>query len=95
MGSEFINKARAEGTPAKLQGVLLDAKRLVMPGMKVYVGGREVGEVSSGVYSPTLDRSVAFAFIESAIPLGTPCEVDVRGKMEPGKIVSKRFWKRG
>ena len=95
IGSEPINKARAEGTPTKLQGVSIEAKRLLNPGMKVYVNGREAGEVSSGVFSPILDRSIAFAFLDRNIELDTPCEVDVRGKMEPGKVVSKRFWKRG
>ena len=62
--------------------------------MPVFVSGRKVGEVSSGVFSPALDRSIAFAFVERGIELEMACEVDVRGKREPGRIVSKRFWKR-
>ncbi|MBI1757209.1 MAG: glycine cleavage system aminomethyltransferase GcvT [Fimbriimonas ginsengisoli] len=94
IGSEFINRARAEGTPTKLQGVRLVSKRLLEPGMKVYAGGGEVGEVSSGVYSPMLECSVAFAFLRPEIELGTACEVDVRGRREPGTVVNKRFFKR-
>lgn len=93
IGSEFINAARDAGTPTKLQGVRLDAKRLIMPGMKVLVDGKEVGEVSSGVVSPTLDCGIAFAFLDSSVKLKTPCEVDIRGRMEPGTVVSKRFLK--
>ncbi|HEY0867602.1 MAG TPA: glycine cleavage system aminomethyltransferase GcvT [Fimbriimonas sp.] len=95
IGSETISAARAEGTPTKLQGVRLESKRLITPGMKVYVDGREVGEVSSGVYSPLLDRGIAFAFVESGVKQGTACEIDVRGKREPGTIVNKRFFRRG
>lgn len=91
IGSEIIGAARANGTPRKLQGVRLDSKRLLAPGMAVFVEGREVGEVSSGVYSPTLETSIAFAFIDSSIPLNTACEVDIRGKREGGTIVNKRF----
>ncbi|MFI5386137.1 MAG: glycine cleavage system aminomethyltransferase GcvT [Fimbriimonadales bacterium] len=94
IGSEHVAEARANGTAQKLQGVQLDSKRLLTPGMKVFVGGSEVGEVSSGVYSPYLEASIAFAFIDSAIGQNTPCEVDIRGKMESGMIVNKRFWKR-
>ena len=94
IGSEHINLARAEGTPSKLVGIILEAKRLLAPEMTVYAYGREIGQVSSGVFSPALDCSIAFAFIDRGIDLETPCEVDVRGKLEPGKIVSKRFWKR-
>lgn len=95
VGSEPIARARAEGTPQKLQGVRLEAKRLPMPGMPVLVDGRLVGEVSSGVYSPLLGCGVAFAFIDSGIERGTVCALDVRGKLEPGTIVDKRFYRRG
>jgi len=94
IGSDIIAAARANGTPRKLQGIKLGSKRLLAPEMKVFVNGKEVGEVSSGVYSPTLDCGVAFAFIDSDVALDTPCEIDVRGKMEPGTIVNKRFYKR-
>ena len=94
IGSRPINKARAEGTKQKLQGVRLDSKRLLAPEMKVYVGDREVGAITSGVYSTILESSIGFAFIDSDVALETRCDVDVRGKREPGTIVSKRFFKR-
>lgn len=94
IGCEFVAEARQNGTARKLLGVRLDSKRLLAPGMKVYVGGNEVGEVSSGVYSPVLETSIAFAFIDSDVTTNTACEVDIRGKMEPGTIVGKRFWVR-
>lgn len=94
IGSEHINAARQNGTAQKLQGIRLDSKRLTSPGMKVFVEGREVGEITSGVFSPMLDAGIAFAFIGSSIKLNTPCEVEIRGKMEPASIVSKRFLKK-
>jgi aminomethyltransferase len=94
IGSEHVAEARANGTARKLLGVKLGSKRLLSPGMKVFVGGKEVGEISSGVYSPVLEASIAFAFVDSGIELNTECEVDIRGKMEAGTIVGKRFWKR-
>ena len=94
IGSEIINKARQEGTAKKLQGVRLDSKRLLAPEMKVFVGDREVGAITSGVYSVILESSIGFAFIDSDVALETPCDVDVRGKREPATIVSKRFFKR-
>lgn len=94
IGSDPINSARQNGTAQKLQGVRLSSKRLLSPGMKVFVEQREVGEVTSGVYSVLLECGIGFAFVDSDIPLDTPCEIDMRGKMEPATIVSKRFYKR-
>lgn len=94
IGSDSIAEARAEGTPQKIYGLLLDSKRLLQPEMPVWVAGSQVGEITSGVYSPTLGCSIAFALLDSAVRLETPCEVEVRGKLEPGKVVGKRFLKR-
>ncbi|MCW5942987.1 MAG: glycine cleavage system aminomethyltransferase GcvT [Fimbriimonadaceae bacterium] len=94
IGCGPINEARTNGTPTKLQGVRLEGKRLPQPGMRVFVDGREVGVITSGVYSPILEAGIAFAFIASDVKLGTPATVEIRGKHEPATIVSKRFWKR-
>ncbi len=93
LGSGPINRAREEGTPTKLRGIRLQGKRLPMPGMKVVVDGREVGEVCSGIYSPTLECGLAFAYLDSAVKLNVPCFLDMRGKLEPGTVVGKRFLK--
>jgi aminomethyltransferase len=93
LGSGPINRAREEGTPTKLRGIKLQGKRLPMPGMKVVVDGREVGEVCSGVFSPTLECGLAFAYVDSSVKLNVPCFLDMRGKLEPATIVGKRFLK--
>lgn len=95
IGSEPIQKARAEGTPVKLQGFRLESKRVASPGMEVSSGGEVVGHVSSAVYSPLLDAGIGFAFVEPGLKLGSPISVNIRGKDEPGTLVSKRFFKRG
>ena len=94
LGKDPIDKTRAAGTPERLAGVRLDSKRLTTPGMNVVVQDQKVGEVSSGVVSPTFDTGLALAFVRSDIPFETPCLVETRGKSEPGVIVSKRFYRR-
>ena len=93
-GSEIINRAREEGPSTKLQGIKLEAKRLIAPGMKVYLGEEEIGEVSSGVVSPLLDTGIAFAFLRADVKQGTAVAIEVRGKREPGTVANKRFFKR-
>ncbi len=94
LGSDIINQARETGTPRRLVGVRLDAKRLTTPGMKVFVEGVEVGEVSSGVVSVVLECGIAFAFVDTSVKFGTPCTVEIRGKQEPATVVNKRFLKK-
>lgn len=93
-GSDAIRAARAAGLPFKLQGVRLEAKRLVPVGAQLFVEGRQVGSVSSGVVSPTLECGIAMAFLEPGVEPERPCEIELRGKLEPATIVSKRFYRR-
>lgn len=94
IGFAHINRIREAGAQRKLLGIKLDSKRLLAPEMDVYVADKHVGEVSSGVFSPMLDSSIAFAFLEPDIEIGATCEVDVRGKRETGTVLNKRFFKR-
>lgn len=93
VGSGPINRAREDGVPRRLMGVALPAKRLIPTGAAVTVDGRVVGQVSSGVVSPTLGKAIALAFVDSDVPKGAACAVDLRGKAEAGEIVDKRFLK--
>lgn len=94
IGSDRVADVRANGAPLKLVGIRLSSKRLLQPGMQVVVGGDAIGTISSGVYSPVMETSIGFAFVQPDIGLRTPCDVDVRGRLEPGTIVGKRFLKK-
>ena len=94
IGSEIVNRVREEGPKRKLRGIRLDGRRLLIPGMEVTVDGREVGSITSGIFSPELNCGIAFAFIDAGVKLKTPCHVEIRGKREPAMVVGKRFYKR-
>jgi aminomethyltransferase len=94
IGSDHVNQVREAGPVTKLQGIRLETKRLLMPGMAVNLDGEKIGEITSGVYSPMLDCGIAFAYLRSDVKLKTSVTVDIRGKQEPATVVSKRFYKR-
>ena len=55
--------------------------------------GTEVGVVTTGYHSITLDKSICFALVDSAYaPLGTPLNIRIRHKVFPGEVVKKRFY---
>lgn len=94
IGSDLYNAARANGTPKKIYGIKIATKRLISPGAEVCVGGKKVGEVTSGVVSPLFDAGIGFALLDSSVELESPCTVDLRGKPEPATVVGKRFYRR-
>jgi len=66
------------------------------PGYKLYVHGREIGTVTSGGQSPSLQKGIALAYLEKPyFTVGTILEVDIRGKMKKGQVVKPPFYKDG
>ena len=64
-------------------------------GSAVFSGEKKVGEVTSGTFSPTLEVSLAMAYVDPAVrKTGIPLEVDVRGHREAGRVVKLPFYKR-
>jgi aminomethyltransferase len=74
-------------------GLLLTGRGVLRGHQKVLVEGREVGEVTSGGFSPTLERSIAFARVKAGI--GSDCQVDIRGKPIPARVVKTTFVRGG
>ena len=84
--------------PAKPKrvGLQMDGKRAAREGNPVLAAdGSPVGAVTSGSYSPTLERSVAMAYVPPgyAAP-GTALAVDIRGTQTPATVVGLPFYKR-
>jgi aminomethyltransferase len=50
--------------------------------------GREIGEVTSGTFSPTLKVGIALALVDPACEIGTTLAIDVRGRVSSAEIVS-------
>jgi aminomethyltransferase len=97
---DFIGRdalRRRKGDPALKRriGLELEGKRIAREGAAVLKGGAEVGRVTSGTFAPTLDRAIAMAYVDPALAaVGTACEVDIRGKAAPAKVVPLPFYKR-
>ena len=54
-----------------------------------------MGRVTSGTFTPTLQKALAMAYVEPAhAAAGTRLEVDVRGKAEAAKVVPLPFYRR-
>ncbi len=71
--------SRPAAAPLKLVGLLLEDRGVLRSHQKVVVEGAGDGETTSGTFSPTLERSIAFARVP-AKPAGQ-VQVDIRGKL--------------
>jgi aminomethyltransferase len=88
-----IARELAEGPVRKRVGVAIDGRQPVREGaMVVDPEGNEVGKVTSGGFSPTLEAPIAMAYvpIAEAAP-GTAVSLAQRGRIFTGRVVSMPF----
>jgi aminomethyltransferase len=95
---EFIGQAalKAAGAPGRrLAGIVMEGKRIPRPGYEVLHDGKKVGKITSGTWSPTLEKSIAMAYVPPDLRKeGTALEIDVRGRLEKAATVKLPFYRR-
>ena len=78
-GLEALRAQQAAGVPRKLVCLEVTGRGIARQDARVLVGGRDVGYVTSGTFSPTLKKPLALALVESGVPAGEVL-IDIRGK---------------
>jgi aminomethyltransferase len=76
-GTELILAALANGPAKKRTGFLVEGRQPVREGALIYSGDTQVGIITSGGFSPSLQVPIAMGY---APPDATNLEADVRGK---------------
>lgn len=96
IGKEALKKQKEEGLARKIVGIEMIDRGIPRHGYKVYNGTEEIGHITSGTQSPTLNKSIGLALIKSEFAnLGTEVSVEVRpGKFAKASVVSTPFYKR-
>lgn len=92
IGRGALLAQRAAGLQARLVGLVLEDRGILRAGQSVATPGG-AGITTSGGFSPTLERAIAFARIPSG--QATECTVDVRGKALRARIVKPPFVRQG
>jgi aminomethyltransferase len=91
IGSEAVAAARQDGTAQKLVPFTIEGQGIARQGNAV-VGG---GEVTSGTFSPCLERGIGMAYVSSADAAeGTQIEIDVRGRVRPAVIKRRPLYRK-
>ena len=77
-----------------LVGMNIEGKRTARQGMPILHEGKQVGVVTSGCPSPTLDRCIAMGFVPRALTaVGTALEIDSGRGMVNALTTTMPFYK--
>ena len=94
IGKEALLAQKAEGVKSRIIGIELSDNAVPRAGYPVETAeGVQVGVVTTGYHSISLDKSICFALVDSAYAaLGTELMIRIRKRTFPGVVVKKRFY---
>ena len=91
-GRESLAREKERGVDRVLTGISIAGRRPARDGTQVLdLDGNNIGFVSSGNYSPTLEHCIALAFLRPGTEVGTAVHLDVRGTLITGVIAQLPF----
>lgn len=98
IGRTALEAQKADGIKTKLVGIVLETRGVMRSHQKVVIEGLGdgvpcEGEITSGTFSPTLQHSIAMARVP--YDTGSECNIEMRGKLIPARIVKMPFVRNG
>lgn len=93
VGRRALEAQKSAGDQPKLVGLVLEERGVLRAHQVVRVAGIGEGEITSGSFSPTLNKSIALARVPAAT--GDRAEVEIRGKWYPVRVVQPSFVRHG
>lgn len=99
VGKNALLTQREHGIKIKLTGFEVLDRAIPRQGYKIFEGENEIGRVTSGTFSPTLEKPIGMAYLKGSGSRGqgqvsAGLSVEIRGTKYPIKIVEMPFYKR-
>jgi aminomethyltransferase len=93
IGRKALEALKAAGLTKKFVALLLADRGVLRAHQKVIVAGQPDGEITSGTFSPTMEKSIALARVPRTT--GASVQVDIRGKLLNARVVKAPFVRHG
>jgi glycine cleavage system T protein (aminomethyltransferase) len=93
IGADAVAAARGDGTEERLVPFVLTGPGIPRQGNTVLIDEDPVGTVTSGTFSPCLEKGIGMAYVRADLAEpGTAVEIDVRGRGRAARIESKPLY---
>ncbi len=95
LGKPALHKQKEQGFTRKLIAFEMTERGIPRHDMAIFNEGNAVGRVTSGNFSPILQKGIGLGSIPPALSqVGTTLEIDIRGKHVQAQVVKLPFYKR-
>lgn len=93
IGRDALLKVHLEGPRRRLVGFEMLQGGVARHGYPIVIDGSVQGEVTSGMYAPTLDKMLGLAYIPSQYAeTGTDIGVQIRDRLKPARVIARPFY---
>lgn len=94
IGRNALLKVKLEGPQSVLVGLSMIDRGVPRHGYPVASGGQVVGEVTTGMFAPTLGKYIALAYVPKALSaIGTELQVLIRNQARRAEVVKTPFYR--
>ena len=88
IGREALLRIKKEGVKRLRVGFRMVERGIPRHGYEIWKEGRQIGQVTSGGFSPTLGLGIGMGYVaKDYSKLGNEVEIKIRGRLAKGKIV--------
>jgi aminomethyltransferase len=95
IGGSIVKNHLLNGIKKKRVGIQPEGKIIAREHAKVFHEGKEVGEITSGSFGPSVGSAVAMGYVNiECSEVGTSLQLEVRGKQYPAKVCLLPFYKK-
>ena len=95
VGREALSFQQTQGLSRKLVGFRLKNKGIARHGYSIFSGSTQVGTVTSGGFSISLDTSIGLGYVSvEHSGIGTTLFIDIRGRLVPAEVTEIPFYHR-
>jgi len=96
IGRDVLKKQKEEKPKRRLICLELEGRAYPRSGYEIYSDGDKVGQVTSGTFSPSLQKPIALGYLPLPLTkLGNRVEIKIRDKFFPAIVVKPPFYKKG
>ncbi len=92
IGSDALRRQKAKGVANRFVGLVLEGRGVLRGGQRILTEEGE-GVITSGSYSPTLERSIGMGRVPHSA--SETCKVEIRGRTLAARIVKPPFVRNG
>jgi aminomethyltransferase len=90
-GRSAVAAERERGPSRRLTGVIASGRQPLRDGGEVMMRGENVGVLTSGNYSPVLERGIGMGLLDEELEPGTVVDISLRGREIPGTVHTLPF----